>query len=93
MGKMTKEKLLESLEKEKVDMDLSNQYVSAFLEYQEAQANIEKNGSVVAHPRTANIMPNPYLKIRDAADARMLRIRDKIGAENADWVWRLWASK
>ena len=48
-------------------------YVSSFLTYLEAQENIERNGSIVAHPRTGSPMENPYLKVRTAAMNDMLK--------------------
>jgi phage terminase small subunit len=39
-------------------------YAALFLEYLEAASNIEKNGTIVAHPRTAAPIENPYYKIR-----------------------------
>jgi len=41
-------------------------YVSSFLGYVEAQENIDRNGNIVAHPRTGAPMENPYLKVRTA---------------------------
>lgn len=49
-------------------------YCDAFLEYQEANENIIKNGSVVAHPRTSAPIENPYVKIRNGAMQNLLRI-------------------
>ena len=90
MGKMTKKELVDALVSVNVGTDLANQYASAFLEYQEATENIERNGSVVSHPRTANIMPNPYLKIRDAAETRLLKMRTSVGRNITDWLWKLY---
>jgi phage terminase small subunit len=50
-------------------------YAAAYVEHAEAQANITKHGSIVLHPRTGAPIPNPYLKIRDAAAARLARAR------------------
>jgi phage terminase small subunit len=57
-------------------------YVDALLDYREAQANIDQNGALVAHPRTGTPMDNPYLKIRDRAGATLRGIRVK-----ADELW------
>ena len=90
MGKMTKTDLVKNMVSEKVPIDLANQYASAFLEYNEANENIEKNGSVVSHPRTANIMQNPYLRVRDTAEKRLLALRPLLGENIVEWVWKLW---
>src|SRR5690606_27894848 len=47
-------------------------YADAFMSYREAMENIDRNGTIVAHPRTAAPIENPYLKVRDAA-ARVIR--------------------
>jgi phage terminase small subunit len=46
-------------------------YADSFIEYREAQANIEKNGSIVADARTGAAVPNPFLAVRDKAFARL----------------------
>lgn len=47
-------------------------YARTYLQYREAEANIGKNGSIVAHPRTGAPIDNPYLKVQ-AASMRSLR--------------------
>lgn len=93
MGKMTKSQLVENLTELSVAPDLASQYAGAFLEYQEAMDNIEKLGSVVTHPRTAAIMPNPYLKIRDGAERRLQAMRKLINIKIIEYIWKIWASK
>ena len=46
-------------------------YVSSLLGYLEAQDNIERNGNIVAHPRTGAPLENPYLKVRSACLSEM----------------------
>jgi hypothetical protein len=58
-------------------------YADAFLEYREASKNIEENGTIVLHPRTANPVENPYLKIRDRALKKVQSIR----GVKADFLW------
>lgn len=58
-------------------------YANAYLEYMEAVENIEKNGSIVAHPRTGVPLENPYLKIKTNA-SRVLR---SINLKNLDELW------
>jgi len=55
-------------------------YVDAFLDYREAQANIDLYGSVTFHPRTGAPIDNPYLRIRDRAAACLGKSRLKTGA-------------
>lgn len=52
-------------------------YADAFLSYREAMANIDRNGTIVAHPRTGAPIENPYLKVRDAA-SRTIRASKRI---------------
>lgn len=59
-------------------------YADAFLSYREAMANIEKNGNIVAHPRTGAPIENPYLKVRDSA-IRIIRGAKRIKTGN---LWK-----
>ncbi len=61
----------------------ATQYADAILEYREASKNIEENGTIVLHPRTANPVENPYLKIRDRALKKIQSIR----GVKADFLW------
>lgn len=58
-------------------------YVTAFLEYREAQANIEKNGAIVFHPRSGAPIENPYLRVRTNAERTMLGC--KLRAPGVAW--------
>lgn len=58
-------------------------YADAFLEYQEASANIAERGTMVLHPRTMNPIENPYLVIRDRALGKLRRLRVRA----ADALW------
>ena len=49
-------------------------YADSLLEYREAQANIAKNGAIVAHPKTGAPIANPYVSVRDSAGARMSKL-------------------
>lgn len=53
-------------------------YADAFTEYIDAQRNIDAHGTIVFHPRTGAPIENPYTKARDAASAKMLRIRLRV---------------
>ena len=50
-------------------------YCHQFLTYIEAAQNVLTNGTIVAHPRTAAPMENPYVKVRAAALGAMKRIK------------------
>ena len=49
--------------------DLAQIYANAYCEYREAQENIAKNGTICSNPRTGAPIENPYLKVRDRAEA------------------------
>ncbi|WP_165250181.1 P27 family phage terminase small subunit [Paludisphaera soli] len=63
-------------------VDVAEAYASAFVEYREAAANVNANGSIVQHPRTGNPITNPYIPIRDAALQRALALNVR-----ADELW------
>src|SRR5690606_28495372 len=46
-------------------------YAASFISYLEAEDNINRNGAIVAHPRTGSPMENPYLRVRAAAMKEM----------------------
>lgn len=50
-------------------------YARQFLTYLEAAENIEKNGTIVGHPRTGQPMENPYVKVRTAAQSSMQKMK------------------
>jgi phage terminase small subunit len=54
-------------------------YADAFLLYREASDNIAKCGAITAHPRTGAPLENPYLKVRAAQSAIMMKISLKAG--------------
>lgn len=70
MGEMILEQLL--ADNPKAPFDQVSIYADALIKYIEAEANIRKNGSIVAHPRTGAPIDNPYLKIQSAASKQML---------------------
>lgn len=87
MGKVTREHALEMLRRENpaARLDDLSIYADAFVSYQEASANIEKNGVIVAHPRTGAPMTNPYAKLRDDAAKTMQRTKH---VRQADALWQ-----
>jgi len=61
-------------------------YADAFCEFHEAAANIATHGAIVQHPRTANPIENPYLKVRDAAAKRLAAFGGKTAAAGSQ-LW------
>jgi phage terminase small subunit len=59
-------------------------YARAFCQYREAEANIAKNGSIVAHPRTGAPIDNPYLRVQATAMRSMQQLRRL----KTDGLWR-----
>lgn len=59
-------------------------YADCFLDYQEAQANIQKNGNIVSHPRTAAPIENPYIKVKATA---MNQLRKITKLRHVDALW------
>lgn len=50
-------------------------YADNWMNYREAVDNIEEQGAIVANPRNGSPMKNPYLDIRDKAQANMLEAK------------------
>lgn len=71
---LTAERVRAILLESGTDPDVATMYAHAWAEYREAQASISTNGAIVANPRTGAPIPNPYLKVRDAAEAKLLRL-------------------
>ena len=71
---MTKPDVLEILEVLNPDSPSAKIriYADAFMTYQEAQANIDEHGAMVAHQKTGAPIENPYLKIRDSTAKQLL---------------------
>lgn len=83
MGQMSRADIIDRLVKAGTPSSTASLYADQFLTYAEAQANVEKNGCIVSHPRTANPVTNPYLPIRDAAAKNLAGIR----ARGTDFLW------
>jgi phage terminase small subunit len=60
-------------------------YADIFVQYREAADNVEKNGSVCAHPRTGAPMPNPFAAVQSRCLADLGRIKSRL---NTDALWR-----
>lgn len=75
MGEVTRAGVAGQLIAAGTKPDMAALYADAFLEWREAIANIEKNGSVVANPRTGAPEENPYLRVRDKAFDRLRKMR------------------
>jgi phage terminase small subunit len=80
---MDRAAIIAGLEAKGTRRDLAAQYADAFVEYREASENIQREGAMVLHPRTANPIENPYLVIRDRALKKLQTMR-KVRAE---WLW------
>ena len=83
MVKMTKDEIVAALIQKGVKKDVAAMYADAFCEYREASENIDRNGVIVQHPRTANPIDNPYLKIRDGAIKKLRYMR----IPQAEFLW------
>jgi phage terminase small subunit len=68
---MTREETVKALLKANNRPEKAGLYADSFIEYRAAQDNIDKNGSIVADPRTGAAVPNPFLTVRDKAFARL----------------------
>ena len=88
MADLTPETVLSVLKQDNPTAVLSTMiaYRNLFVEYITAQRNIAANGSMVAHPKTGEPITNPYVKIRDGAHDRMVKIRLK-----TDRLWGMYA--
>lgn len=81
---MEKQEIIETLKKENevASLESLSAYADNFIDYQEAVANIAEQGAIVAHPKNGSPIDNPYLKIRDSAQANMRKCRLK-----TDLLW------
>ncbi len=84
---MTRDEVVESLRRDnpKGGADDIAMYADCFMDYQEAQANIVKNGNIVAHPRTAAPIENPYIKVKANAMTQLRKIT-KLRHVGALWL-------
>ena len=62
-------------------------YAQAFLEYVEAVENIERNGTICAHPRTAQPIENPFCRVKAAAMSAMNKMIRQL---DSDPLWKWW---
>ncbi len=68
---MIRDAVIAELLKAKNRPEKAGLYADSLLEYRAAQENIEKNGAIVADPRTGAAVQNPFLVVRDKAFARL----------------------
>lgn len=80
---MTRAEIIDELVRRHESKARATIYADAFLEYQEASANIQKNGTIVQHPRTSNPIENPYLVLRDRAGRKL----EEMKRVDADFLW------
>jgi phage terminase small subunit len=83
MGEIDRAAVVAGLVERGTRPDVAGLYADAFMEYREVSRNIAEQGAMVLHPRTANPIENPYLKIRDRAFAKLR----KMAAVKAGWLW------
>ena len=82
---MTADKVRSILLDAGTEPDVAPMYAAAFADYREAQYSITKNGAVVANPRTGAPITNPYLKVRDAAENKLLRLARRARGNPVLW--------
>lgn len=82
MGKMTWAEVVATLTQTNPHAgdDRIAMYADCFMDYQEAQMNITKNGTIVFHPRTGSPISNPYAEVKARAMATMLQMLAISGA-------------
>ena len=54
-------------------------YADAYVRFREASENLREFGAIVRHPRTEEMIANPYLAIQKGAEDRMLKLRLNTG--------------
>lgn len=86
MAKIEKPEVLASLEQANPETPRARLifYADCFCEYAEATDNIERNGVIVANPRTGAPMQNPYLSVREKAMAKLKPMMKNI---KGDALW------
>jgi phage terminase small subunit len=84
IGRLPKGPIIETLKQENPTAPTAaiQMYADAFVDYQEAQQNIDRNGAIVFHPRTGAPIDNPYLRVRERAAAALRKLEIK-----ADTLW------
>lgn len=78
---MTRQQAVQTLIAGGTRIDIACMYAEAYVEYQEAAANIRQHGVLVQHPKSGAPIQNPYLSIRDRASAKMRTLRVEHVAE------------
>lgn len=86
MGQITRDEVLLILHRDNpmARADEVAMYADCFMDYSEAQANIEKNGNIVMHPRTGSPIENPYIKVKASA---MNQLRKIARLKNVGALW------
>ena len=77
MGKVTRTEARRILREDDPDLQSADleMYLDQWATYAEAVENIQRVGAVAIHPRTGAPITNPYLQIRDQAQAAMSRMK------------------
>ena len=86
MAEVSRDEVIAVLRREnpKARSDELAMYADSYRAYHEANANIEKNGTIVAHPRTGAPIANPYLVVRQQA---MAELRKFTRIKNTGGLW------
>lgn len=85
MAQVTREQIRRQLVAAGTQTDLATIYAHTFCEYVEAMENIQANGAVVANPRTGAPIDNPFLKVRDRAEDKLVKLSRRV--KGADSLW------
>ncbi len=80
---MTKDEVVKILLGNGTRPETAALYADAYILYHEATENIDKNGAIVAHPRTGLPITNPYVPVQKEARRAL---QDMRGART-DGLW------
>lgn len=84
---MTREGAVAFLLAMRVAPDVASLYATSLTEYGKAQANIDANGTVCAHPRSGVPIDNPFVRVRDKCEAKLVALGERIPREAVAELW------
>jgi phage terminase small subunit len=70
----------------RIKLPVATMYADAFMEYRNAQSQIDEHGPVVRCERTGATVDNPFIKTRDSSYKKLLELGAKF---DASAVWEL----
>lgn len=82
----TREQVIRQLVTNRAKRDLAELYADALFEYLSAQEDIDRNGSIVLHPRTGDPIDNPFTRVRDRAREQLKKLTNRMDTSG---VWEL----